>query len=410
MALVSRPRPAELCKTPGSLGPWGRGDNLVIGSAKGRAPASSERVEMTTAVPEVDEVREWSLSSIQPLISAVADSAPPRRYTSVDKLGEGGMGVVFRASDRDLTRQVALKVLQPALAGDSEAVANFLREAETVGKLEHPCIPPVHEVGESEDGSPFIVMRLVRGQTLSEIIAQLAAGDAEAHNRFSFGMRARMMLQLCDAVQFAFENGVVHRDIKPENVMVGPFGELQLMDWGCSFDKQRSVPLEDGFVGTPGYAAPERFSDAGAALLLTSEVWSLGLVMYELFALKPAFAPAPVAKVIQAVMMGRMAAAETVRAPVQSSCPREYAAIIGRATRLDPSDRYTAASEMRDAIQQALEDEAPVICPATAFKRSAGILDRLVDNGGGLVAFGIAVWALLPILLTAWILAIRYSV
>src|SRR5262249_49942280 len=146
------------------------------------------------------------------------------RYELLEEIGRGGMGVVFRARDASLNRRLAVKVLLEKHRGMPELEARFLEEAQITGQLQHPGVPPVHEVGRLEDGRPFFAMKLVKGQTL-EALLRTSHHAVTEQSRFLavFG-------QVCQALAYAHSRGVLHRDLKPANVMVGAFGEVQVMD------------------------------------------------------------------------------------------------------------------------------------------------------------------------------------
>jgi eukaryotic-like serine/threonine-protein kinase len=178
------------------------------------------------------------------------------RYELHDELGRGGMGIVYRAVDRELGRDVAIKVLNAGAPG----IADRLRqEARILGRLEHPGILPIHDIGTLADGRLFYVMKLVRGERLD----RYAARDVSTPERL------RIVDRLCDAVAFAHARGVIHRDLKPENVMIGAFGEVLVLDWGVAKirdERQSTVAGLSGssgtqhgdVLGTPGYMAPEQ--------------------------------------------------------------------------------------------------------------------------------------------------------
>jgi eukaryotic-like serine/threonine-protein kinase len=145
------------------------------------------------------------------------------RYTVLEEVGRGGMGVVYRARDESLRRDVAIKVINAA--GVHATLAERLeREAVVLAGLEHPGIVPVHDTGMLADGRPFYVMKLVRGKSLREHLGNVERLDE----------RLRVFERICEPVAFAHARGVVHRDLKPENVMVGSFGEDLVMDWGVA--------------------------------------------------------------------------------------------------------------------------------------------------------------------------------
>jgi serine/threonine-protein kinase len=198
------------------------------------------------------------------------------RYAVHELLGRGGMGAVYRATDRLLQRDVALKVLPTELEQDGIA-QRLEREARVLAALEHPGIVAIHDAGKIGDGRPFYVMRLVRGRRL----------DEQARTE-SLGERLRRFLAVCDAVSFAHSRGVIHRDLKPANVMVGEFGEVLVLDWGVAKRaKDTGVESEsesdpDGIaVGTPGFMAPEQ-SIAAADVDTRADIYALGAMLREL--------------------------------------------------------------------------------------------------------------------------------
>src|SRR5262249_9144964 len=161
------------------------------------------------------------------------------RYELREEIGRGGMGAVFRAHDPNLNRSLAVKVLLEKHRGLLEWEGRFLEEAQITGQLQHPGVPPVYEVGSLEDGRPFFAMKLVKGQTLDALLrpSQDRAAD-RPHLLTVFG-------QVCQALAYAHSRGVLHRDLKPANIMVGAFGEVQVMDWGLAkvLNSGRPAPL-----------------------------------------------------------------------------------------------------------------------------------------------------------------------
>jgi len=205
------------------------------------------------------------------------------RYRLVGKLGQGGMGGVFSVEDTVLERKVALKVISVADA-DGGSSARLQQEARVIAKLEHPGIVPVHDAGVLPDGRAFYTMKLVQGERLDDYVRNLALAD-----------RLRLFLRICDAVAFAHVHGVLHRDLKPGNVMVGPFGEVLVMDWGLSkvvgsTDRASGERSEAGsagipgrtehgtVLGTPGYMAPEQRT-GDRSLDQRADIYSLGAIL-----------------------------------------------------------------------------------------------------------------------------------
>jgi serine/threonine-protein kinase len=207
-------------------------------------------------------------------------------YEIEGTIGRGGMGTVYLARDRDLDREVALKVVD----------AQTLREARILARLEHPGIVPVHDVGTLPDGRVWYVMKRVRGQRLDEYARTATLAE-----------RLRAFLRICEAVAFAHAHGVIHRDLKPENVMVGPFGEVLVMDWGVA--KVGEGEAHGTILGTPGYMAPEQERGEVGRIDQRTDVWSLGAIL-------------------------RFLLAES------EASPRPLAAIRRRAMAPEPADRY----------------------------------------------------------------------
>ena len=205
------------------------------------------------------------------------------KYEIIERIGQGGMGTVYRARDRELARDVALKVVRLPEASPDIA-ARMVREARTLARLEHPGIVPVHDVGTLPDGRVFYAMKLVRGAPLD---ALPPATIAE---------RLRIVERLCEAVAFAHAHGVVHRDLKPQNVMVGPFGEVLVMDWGVAKvlgEANKSLGVDTTMtdapdtghgvvLGTPGYMAPEQASGDGSLVDARADVYAVGAILRDL--------------------------------------------------------------------------------------------------------------------------------
>ncbi len=226
---------------------------------------------------------------------------PGGRYTVVGEIARGGMGTVYVARDEELERRVALKVLSATELGE-DGRARMAREARILAQLEHPGIVPVHDVGTLADGRVYYTMKLVEGERLDE------------HVRLKLGLRERLRIfeRMCEAVAFAHAHGVIHRDLKPSNVMVGPFGEVLVLDWGVAkilddSAEQRAaastVPVATAPVdfheavtraapsgqtragtvlGTPGYMAPEQAAGRVDLVDARADVYALGVMLKEL--------------------------------------------------------------------------------------------------------------------------------
>ncbi|MCK6528378.1 bifunctional serine/threonine-protein kinase/formylglycine-generating enzyme family protein [Myxococcota bacterium] len=217
------------------------------------------------------------------------------------------MGRVIEAWDPDLARHVALKVPLASPDESGERLARFVAEARLTARLDHPGICPVHEMGVSPDGRVYFVMKRIGGRTLRGILAAVASGDPRAREEFGRHRLLTLFVQVCQAVAFAHDRGVVHRDLKPENVMIGPYGEVFVMDWGVARASgvEPSAPgaapatspwaggagltAAGATLGTPGYMSPEQAWSRAEEVGAPSDVWSLGALLFEILACRRAF-------------------------------------------------------------------------------------------------------------------------
>ena len=256
------------------------------------------------------------------------------RYEIGELIGEGGMGSVYLARDRELDRDVALKVLRDT-APTVDDRERILREARILASLEHPGIVPIHDVGTLSDGRLFYVMKRVRGERFDDFV----------RGPRSRTELLRALLQVCDAVAFAHAAGVIHRDLKPQNVMLGAFGEVLVLDWGVArASRAQSSPLFEASsgtaAGTPGYMAPEQVNGSADE---RADVYGLGGLLF--FLLTHAHPPA---------------SPETERQWGSGALvPAALRAICERARAADPADRYQTVSGMAADVANYL-DALPV--------------------------------------------------
>jgi serine/threonine protein kinase len=296
------------------------------------------------------------------LPAAAEELAPGEaRYIVAEPLGEGGMGEVRLCHDEIVGRDVALKRMRSGFASRADLKARFLREARVQARIEHPSIVPVYDLDVAA-GTPFFTMKRVRGATLGEILARLHARDKDAVETYSRHRLLSAFVGVCLTVDLAHKNGVVHRDLKPDNVMLGPYGELYVLDWGIAkiADDPGHASIEqadDGalrtrtgaFLGTPGYMAPEQL-EAPSQVDARADVYALGAILFEIVALEPLHTVAEVERMALATRSG-VEARPSIRVP---SCETssELDAICAKATARDREDRFASVRELYEAVER----------------------------------------------------------
>jgi serine/threonine protein kinase len=256
-------------------------------------------------------------------------------YKILEKLGEGGMGVVYKAQDTNLDRPVALKFLPPTLSASEQDKARFVQEAKAAAALNHPNICTVYGI-EEHDEQTFIAMELVEGQTLRE-----------KKQSFSIKQAVDIGIQIADGLAAAHERGIVHRDIKPDNIMIRKDGLAQIMDFGLAKLRGASRLTKDGSTaGTAGYMSPEQAQ--GLEVDHRTDIFSLGVVLYELFAGEPPFRGAHEAAMAYEIVNVDPAPMSSVRAEIDPEIER----IVFECLQKDPDERYQAAKDVSKELKR----------------------------------------------------------
>ncbi len=295
------------------------------------------------------------------------DPPPPGRYTRTRLHGEGGMGEVWQARDAQVGRQVALKRLKAKHEDNGTLRARFLAEARITGQLEHPGIVPVYEVIEREGEAPAYTMRLVRGRTLTEAVREYHG--RQAGNAVVLRDLLQAFVAVCNTLAYAHSRGVVHRDLKGSNVVLGPFGEVVVLDWGMAKvlatgeSEERPVrPLAEGDLeateagrvgGTPGYMAPEQARGQAELIDRRTDVFGLGAVLYEILTGRPPYKGADKSEVLRQAREGEV----TPPREVARGVPRALEAACLKALAREPEKRYQRAEGLADEVKHWLADE-----------------------------------------------------
>jgi serine/threonine-protein kinase len=269
-----------------------------------------------------------------------------------------------------------------------------------VGRLDHPGIVPIHDVGRSESGDYYFVMKYVDGQTLAQVIDALRRGDPAAHARWSFEHRVQTFHRLLYAVCHAHDRGVVHRDIKPDNVMIGPHGQVQLLDWGVARVRDEPEPelgadTDDddtvsggsithtragALIGTPRYMSPEQAR--GEAVDERADTWALSMVLYEWLTLTHPFDDADGTEaLLERVSTGQVPHPRDLPPqPLQGAVPADLGWYVYDGLGPDLEARYPDVQAMLDRLDRRARGDIPVQCPMTLQKSVMHRGQRLLDR------------------------------
>ena len=247
-------------------------------------------------------------------------------YRVIEQLGAGGMGVVYKAQDTKLKRTVALKFLPPELTRDPEAKQRFIREAQAASALEHNNICNIHEIDQTEDGQTYIVMACYEGEILKDKIQRGILKIEEAID---------IAIQIAQGLEKAHKKGIVHRDIKPANVFIMEDGVVKILDFGLAkLTGQTQLTKEGSTLGTVAYMSPEQTQ--GHKVDHRSDVWSLGVVLFEMISNQPPFK----GDYDQAVLYAIVHEEPQSVTELSNDVPIELARIISMCLQKDPAQRY----------------------------------------------------------------------
>jgi hypothetical protein len=344
------------------------------------------------------------LSTSDPAQKLVSSSAlAETRFDKLTVHREGGLGVVCRATDTSLNREVAIKIIKAHLLNDAEAIQQFELEVEITGRLVHPGIAPVYARGKTVDGSPFYAMQFVEGRDFSEEIDAFFSQSETHFDGVPFSRLILAFISVCKTIAYAHSRGVIHRDIKPQNIRIGKFNEVFVLDWGLAtpvqrtshyhfssestlaIDRPASGTSRSG--GTPAYMSPEQIS--GLNLTQASDIYSLGATLYKVLTGK-SLADATSGKDLnESIMEGRF----QPPSELQPSLPKQLEAICLKALAVQPTSRYQTAMELADDLELYMSGSAVSCYLETPYERCGRWL-RKNQAWARHIAFGLVVIAI----------------
>jgi serine/threonine protein kinase len=336
-----------------------------------------------------------------------------KKYDIGGVVAQGGMGAILNAKESITERTVAMKVMLDSLS--HHGVMRFISEAKVTAQLEHPNIVPVYELGVDENEQVFYTMKLVKGETLMEVIEKLSAGDEETSKKYPLPALLTLFQKVCDAVAFAHSKGVIHRDLKPENVMIGGYGEVLVMDWGLAkvlsgdestLEKTHHVSgikiandpvpasftLDGAVLGTPQYMSPEQAKGNIELIDELSDIYSLGAIFYSILTLRPPVAGENAHDVVNRVMEGKVEPLTPFNKKFK--IPDSLVAVVKKAMSVNRKKRYQSVAALQSdltAFQNGF---------ATMAER-AGVVRQLlllIQRNKGVFTTAFAAWMLISVL------------
>ena len=344
---------------PRSLSIAGVFDDDPAGGSSFSPPPADAKAPASTFLPSTDDSVVWArkMNVQRPLHERVED---------LGEIARGGFGFIHAVIDKTLLRKVAMKVLDAeVLKQDPDAAARFIEEAQVTGQLDHPNIVPVHEAGVDENGRNYFTMKMIKGQTLTSIFDDMRN---QAITKGDVDKVLKILVKVCEALEFAHARGVIHRDIKPDNIMVGSHGQVYLMDWGicrivpAGTAESQQVSLaqravtggdEEGTImGSPAYMAPEQARGFVGQTDAQSDVFCLGACLYQFLTSVPPYNEATAIDAVKKAQRGEFRAPDDY--PHGSALPPELVRICKTMMAPDKSQRYPTVTHVRDDLERFL--------------------------------------------------------
>ena len=375
-----------------------------------------QKIGIDDGVKLVSDKMQSTLAQFQP--DAAADR---KRYVVVREIARGGMGKVLEVEDTELRRSVALKVLRKELLGRRDVVERFLEEAQITGQLEHPNIVPVHEMGVDGAGNLYFTMKFVEGLSLAEVLLKLREGNRDAMREYPLLRLLDVFIKICEGMSFAHNRGVIHRDLKPANIMVGRFGEVQVMDWGVAkvvgrqfrtSDTDSGVVLTDrldsgsahtmmgAIIGTPSYMSPEQAKGEVDTINHHSDIFSLGIILYEMLCLRSPWTGKNSDEVLDQVR--ELTPMKPRERNPGLEIPGELERLALKCLEKDPANRVDTVKELAENVRNFIEGRAMGSVDYSATRLAMKWIGRNKKEVAGVLLTVLAVFG--GILGTLWYL------
>lgn len=347
--------------------------------------------------PPEEEVELTQLSDLETTPSGpdtpAHGSSTRDKYAMLGTVGSGAMGEVLLARDQELRRKVAFKKVHSGMMGNRKVVDRFFTEAQITAQLDHPNIVPIYSLEISAQGDIGYSMKLVQGKTFKELMAEARQQwDQQNHvdEEHSLLTLLEHFLKVCDAMHYSHIKGVIHRDLKPANIMVGRYNEVYVMDWGIAkVVKQPEAPIDPELVqmlqphseespheqtqmgqivGTPRYMSPQQAAGKNKELNALCDQFSLGLILFELLTLRPAFTAPTQIELLKKVLKAELQ--PFIHHNAKVTVPTELQAIVHKATALKTYDRYASVADFADDIRRYLRGEAVLARPDNPLQKT----------------------------------------
>lgn len=320
-------------------------------------------------------------------------------YELGDQLGGGGQGIVYSADDPGLQREVAVKQLRIELNAAERSRQEFINEARLTAALDHPAIIPIYNLCTDEKGGLNLAMKKLNGISLKEYLAKTVEryelGDIKNFDEeAALVKRISLFIKVCEAISYVHSRKIIHCDLKPENIMLGEYGEVYVVDWGIA--RQFDPPAGPGekIMGTPRYTSPENLS--GLPCDNRSDIYSLGVMLFEIVTLNPAFSGQSATEVLSRVKTGQFNA---INHKFGHPISRDLAAIIRKATALEPEQRYSSAGDLTADLQSYRRGAEVTANPDTPWRKLRRWAVR--NRGKAMAASAVGITLLLAALTVA---------